>query len=336
MAAKWHWGVALLWFGPAGMAFQSPGGDGVAVRARAKHERQLDPGEAPRAELRVDAALVEVPVHVTTLAGQTVTNLKPENFRVLEDGVEQKITYFTQEDAPLSVGLLFDASSSMQKKIGKSTEAAAAFVRTANSQDEFFLVEFSDKPKLAVPFTMSPEAIYKRIARMRPFGRTALLDAIHMALLQMKSAKNSRKAIVIVSDGGDNRSRYTAGEVKTGMLESDVQLYAMGIFDWPALRSATRPGVRVRSGLPAEERNGPRLLDELAQVTGGRHYPVEDLDDLAATAERMSRDLRTEYVLGYSPSNASRDGRYRRIQLDVAAGEKLRADYRRGYYAPAQ
>jgi VWFA-related protein len=286
------------------------------------------PGEAPRAELRVDASLVEVPVHVTTFQGQAVTNLKPENFRVLEDGVEQKITYFTRDDAPLSVGLLFDASGSMQNKIGKSAEASAAFVKTANPQDEFFLIEFSDKPKLAVPFSMNPEAIYKRIAHMRPFGRTALLDAIHMALLQMKNAKNLRKAIVIVSDGGDNRSRYTAGEVKEGMLESDVQLYAMGIFDWPALRSVKR--------LPVEERNGPRLLDELAEETGGRHYPVEDLGDLPSISERISRDLRNEYVIGYSPSNAARDGKYRRIQLEVAGGEKLKADYRHGYYAPVQ
>lgn len=328
MAVKWHWGAALLWLAPAGMAFQSPGTDGVAVAARVKHESRPKLGEAPRAELRVDASLVEVPVHVTTFEGQTVTNLKPENFRVLEDGIEQKITYFTRDDAPLSVGLLFDASGSMQNKIGKSAEAAAAFVKTANPQDEFFLIEFSDKPKLAVPFTMNPEAIYRRIAHMRPFGRTALLDAIHMALFQMKSAKNQRKAVVIVSDGGDNRSRYTAGEVKTGMLESDVQLYAMGIFDWPALRSPKR--------LPAEEQNGPRLLDELAEQTGGRHYPVEDLDELASIGERISRDLRDEYVIGYSPSNAARDGKYRRIQLEVAPGEKLRSDYRHGYYAPAQ
>jgi VWFA-related protein len=310
------------------MAFQSPGADAVTVAARVKRESHSNPGEALRAELRVDASLVEVPVHVTTSEGRPVINLKPENFRVLEDGIEQKITYFTRDDAPLSVGLLFDASGSMQNKIGKSAEAAASFVKTANPQDEFFLIEFSEKPKLAVPFTMNPEAIYRRIAHMRPFGRTALLDAIHMALLQMKNARNLRKAVVIVSDGGDNRSRYTAGEVRAGMLESDVQLYAMGIFDWPKLRSAR--------GLPAEEQNGPRLLDELAEQTGGRHYPVEDLDELISISERISRDLRDEYVIGYSPSNVTRDGKYRRIQLEVAAGEKLKSDYRHGYYAPAQ
>ena len=328
MTAKWCLGAALLWFGPASMAFQSTGADAVAVAARVKRESHPNPGEAPRAELRVDASLVEVPVHVTTSEGRPVTNLKPENFRVLEDGIEQKITYFTRDDAPLSVGLLFDASGSMQNKIGKSAEAAASFVKTANPQDEFFLIEFSEKPKLAVPFTMNPEAIYRRIAHMRPFGRTALLDAIHMALLQMKNARNLRKAVVIVSDGGDNRSRYTAGEVRAGMLESDVQLYAMGIFDWPKLRSAR--------SLPAEEQNGPRLLDELAEQTGGRHYPVEDLDELTSISERISRDLRDEYVIGYSPSNVTRDGKYRRIQLEVAAGEKLKSDYRHGYYAPAQ
>jgi Ca-activated chloride channel homolog len=327
------WIILALLTGSAAQAFQAPGENAVSITPRITRVTLPNPGlnsgEPPIAELRVDSALVEVPAHVTREDGTALTNLAPEDFHVFEDGVEQRITHFTRDDAPLSVGLLFDSSGSMHDKMQKSLQATAAFFKTANAQDEFFLVEFSERPKLTVPFTTDPGQIYKRILRMRPFGRTSLLDAIHLALQQMKNARNSRKAIVIVSDGGDNRSRYTAREIKNGMLESDVQLYAMGIFDSSGKESKK---------LPAEEKNGPRLLDDLAEQSGGRHYPVSDLDDLASISEDISRDLREEYVIGYSPSNGSRDGKYRQIKLQVAAPQapKVRTYYRRGYYAPAQ
>jgi Ca-activated chloride channel family protein len=278
--------------------------------------------------LRIDSALVEIPVHVTKRDGSAVTSLMKDNFHVFEDGVEQRIHYFTQDDAPLSVGVLFDASGSMHNKMKKSSEAMATFFKTANAQDEFFLVEFSDRAKLTVPFSEDLDAITRRISHIKPFGRTSLLDAIHLATLQMKKAKNSRKAIVIVSDGGDNRSRFTASEIKNAMVESDVQVYAMGIFEQGDAKK-----------LPLEEQNGPRLLDDLAVQTGGRNYPVDNLDDLTSISERISRDLRNEYLIGYSPANAARDGKYRQIRLQVTAPPELpelRTYYRHGYYAPVQ
>lgn len=205
--------------------------------------------------LRVDTSLVLVPVHATSATGASITSLSPENFRVLEDGVEQKIATFSNEDAPLSVGLVFDSSASMSNKMRTSMQAAEAFFRTANEQDEFFLVEFGDKPKVSMPFTLDAELISKKIHHIRPFGRTSLIDAIHLALLQMRNARNSRKALIILSDGGDNRSRLTRRELKGALLESDVQLYAMGIFD---------EDVPKRS---EEEANGPQLLTELAEPT---------------------------------------------------------------------
>src|SRR5262249_2047513 len=156
------------------------------------------------------------------------------------------ITEFSREDGPISIGLLFDSSGSMQKKMRRSAEAAAAFFKTASSDDEFFLVEFNDRAKLAVPFTPDPEELYQHISHIKPFGRTSLFDAIHVALQQMRHARHLRKAIVILSDGGDNRSRYTGTEIKNAMLESDVQLYAMGIF-----------AEGDTSKLPQEEQNGP-------------------------------------------------------------------------------
>ena len=201
----------------------------VSIVPRARPEMQA--AGAPDVHLRVDASLVLVPIHATSDRGTSVTDLLKENFRLFEDGVEQKVSYFSKQDSPVSVGLVFDSSGSMANKIHESAEAAAAFFKTASTGDEFFLVEFGEKPKLMMPFTSDSDQIYKKIARTRPFGRTSLIDAIHLALVQMKNARNSRKAIVLLSDGGDNRSRYTRREIKSALLESEIQMYAMGIFD---------------------------------------------------------------------------------------------------------
>jgi Ca-activated chloride channel family protein len=296
------------------LAFQFPYDGPIAPRLR--------PETAPVADLRVDVPLALIPVHVTTEFGASVTTLKQENFRVFEDGVEQKIANFSSEDAPLSIGLLFDASGSMRNKIRKSAEAAAAFFRTANADDEFFLVEFNDRAKLSIPFTRDANLIYQHIVRTRPVGRTSLLDAIHMALTQMKDAKHLRKAIVIVSDGGDNRSRYTESEIKSAMREADVQVYALGIFD-PDDQPKHTP----------EEKNGPKLLGELAHQTGGRDFAIHNLEDLPTVCERIGNELRNQYVIGYAPSNADDSG-YRHVKVTLAAPEMppMRIYHRQGYF----
>lgn len=288
----------------------------------------LNADTVPIEHLRVDASMVLVPVHAMSATGANVTDLVAANFRVFEDGIEQKITYFSQDDAPLSVGLVFDSSGSMSNKIRKSATAAAAFFKTANAGDEFFLVEFGERPKLLTPFTPDSDEIYRKLVHSKPFGRTSLIDAIHMALIQMKNARNSRKVIVLLSDGGDNRSRLTPGQIKGALLESDVQLYAMGIFDSEDLPKHSR-----------EEQNGPRLLDELAEHTGGRVYTIDNLEDLESISSQLGTALRSEYLLGYMPSNPSRDGKYRHIKVDLALSSEPRAasiSYRRGYYAPLQ
>ena len=282
----------------------------------------------PRTDLRVDVPLIQLPVHVTTTIGTSVTDLRQKNFRVFEDGVEQTITHFAKEDAPISIGVVFDASGSMQTKIRKSSEAAAVFFKIANPDDEFFLVEFNDRPKLSVAFTRDAGEIYDRIAHVRTGGRTALLDAIHLALAEMKHAHNLRKAILIFSDGGDNRSRYTEREVKEAMLESDVQVYAIGIFDLDTAKKPTR-----------EELDGPRLLTEIAEETGGKHFPIEHLDELPSICDRIGNELRNEYLLGYLSTNGTRDGKYRHIKVMLSDAEgrpPLKPYYRQGYYAPAQ
>jgi Ca-activated chloride channel family protein len=295
------------------LAFQFPYDGPIAPRLR--------PETMPVADLRVDVPLALIPVHVTTELGASVTNLKQENFRVFEDGVEQKITTFSSEDAPVSIGLLFDASGSMRNKIRKSAEAASAFFRTANTDDEFFLVEFNDHAKLTVPFTRDSNLIYQHIMRTKPLGRTSLLDAIHMALTQMKDAKNLRKAIVILSDGGDNRSRYTESEIKSAMREADVQVYALGIYD-PDDKPKRTP----------EETNVPKLLGELARQTGGRDFAIRDLEDLPTVCERIGNELRNQYVVGYAPVNADGNG-YRHVKVTVTGPEMppMRVYHRQGY-----
>jgi VWFA-related protein len=331
MAHSWLAVCSSALFGlcSAGFGFQSPATDtSITVRPVARHEAVTTPAGTPAAHLRIDSSLVLIPVHVTTQVGTSITSLEKENFQLFEDNVEQKITTFTKDDAPLSIGLVFDTSGSMQNKMRKCTEAAATFFRTSNAEDEFFLVEFNDRPKLTVPFTADSDEIYNRIAHTKPWGRTSLLDAIHLAMVQMKQARHLRKAIVILSDGGDNRSRYSFSEIKNTMLESDVQLYAMGIFDHGDARRK-----------PAEEKNGPRLLDQLAEQSGGRHYPVDDLDELNSISDRISKELRTQYLLGYSPTNDGRDGKYHRVRVNLLPPKEmpaLRTYYRHGYYSPAQ
>lgn len=278
--------------------------------------------------LRIDTNLVLIPVTVTTPLNQFVTGMEKENFRLTEDKVEQDVSYFASFDAPLSIGLVFDASGSMGSKLNKSRQAAAEFFKTANPADEFFLVQFNDRPQLIQPFTRSTEEIQNRLTFTQAKGRTALLDGIYMALQELKKGKNPRRALLVISDGGDNSSRYTETEVRNLLREADAQLYAMGIFE-PV-------GSRGRS---AEELGGPGLLSELASMTGGRHFPVENLNDLPDIAAKIGIELRNQYVLGYVSKNLSRDGKYRRVtvKLNQPRGlPPLRALYRQGYYAPSQ
>jgi Ca-activated chloride channel family protein len=321
-------GCLALVFCSLGAAFQPPFGDDrveIATRMAAKP----NPAELGPAHLRVDSSLVLVPVHVTTALGVSVADLNKSNFQVFENNVEQIITHFSMDDAPLSIGLVFDASASMHNKLHKSSEAAAAFFKTANVEDEFFLVEFNERPRLAIPFTFDSDELYKHIVHTRTVGRTSLLDAIHMALLQMKKARHTRKAIVIVSDGGDNCSRYSVGQIRSALMESEVQVYAMGIFDLDDSPKKRTP----------EEVNGPKLLNELAELSGGKHYPIGNLNELPEISERIGNELRTQYLLGYSPQSMERDGKYRSIKLNVAPPPgmpALKAQYRRGYYAPSK
>jgi len=280
----------------------------------------------PSSNIRVDSSLVLVPVTVCDPNNRPVIGLEKEHFRVFDDKVEQAVTHFAMEDEPLAVGLVFDTSGSMGPKLRRSRMAAAEFFHQANPADEFFLVEFNDQPRLVVPLTRSTEEIQNQLTFTTSRGRTALLDAILLAMNEMKKSKMNRKALLIISDGGDNASRYTEAEVRSRVREGDVLIYALGIFE--------PYGSRSRS---PEELSGPGLLNDLAEQSGGRHLPVEDLSELPDIAAKIGIELRNRYLLGYSPTDRTRDGRYHHVRVQVVPPHglpPLRAYWRTGYYAP--
>lgn len=275
--------------------------------------------------IKVDVDLVLVNVTVTDPMNRLVTGLDKENFQLFEGSKTEDIKHFSSEDAPLSLGVIFDMSGSMSDKIEKAREAVVEFFKTANPQDEFFLIAFSDRPELLSDFTRSVEEVQGKLVYTVPKGRTALLDAIYLGLDKMREARNTKKALLIVSDGGDNRSRYTEGEIKNLVKEADVQIYAIGIFDF--------------LGRTPEEAGGPQLLDNITEVTGGRTYVINNPNELADTATKIGMELRNQYVLGYRPSNSVHDGKWRKIKVKLVPPKglpPLHVYAKTGYYAPTQ
>lgn len=277
-------------------------------------------------QMNVDRVIV--PVTVTDPYDRIVTGLAKGNFEIFDDKVEQQILSFATEDAPISVGMVFDTSGSMSDKLQKSKEAALEFFKTSNPEDAFMLISFSNRPYMVSAFTGNYENILDRMLFVKAGGRTSLLDAIYLGLSRMKKTDTSRKALLVISDGGDNHSRYTERDIKLAVKESDVQIYAIGIFEPLADRDRT-----------PEEAAGPSLLSELANVSGGRMFSVEDPSELPDIAEKISIQLRNQYVIGYKPSNLVRDGHWRRIKVKLHPPRglpPLQVYARTGYYAPTQ
>lgn len=301
----------------------------VGLKTRGAELEKASGARGRRASIfKIDSELVLINVTVTDPMGRMVTGLEKDHFTIKEDKVEQEIVQFGAEDAALSLAIVFDASGSMGHKMNKAREAVSQFFKTANPEDEFFLVQFNDRPEMITDFTRSSEEIQNRLTFTQSKGRTALLDAIYLALNEMKEAKNSQKALLVISDGGDNSSRYTEREIKRLVRESDVQIYAIGIFEPFSSRGRT-----------PEEMAGPGLLSEIAESTGGRHFPVENVNELPDIAEKIGIELRNQYVLGYVPANRNRDGKWRRVKVEVKkirGMPQLRPYFRNGYYAPAR
>ena len=287
-------------------------------------EPQIKPGQG----IKVDVNMTLVNVTVTDPLDRLVTGLEKEHFRVFEDGVEQEVLTLSSEDVPVSIGLVFDMSGSMSDKVEKAREAAVQFMRTANPQDQFFLVSFNERAELTSGFTSSVDELQNRMMFTASKGRTALLDAIYLGLSQMRGAHNGKRALLIISDGGDNHSRYNETDVKNYLKEADCQLYAIGIFDPIGIRSRT-----------PEELEGPSLLSEMTEMTGGRVFPVGNLGELPDIAAKIGMELRNQYVLGYKSSNSRNNGAWRKIKVKLRPPKglpPLNVYAKTGYYAPNQ
>ncbi len=276
----------------------------------------------------VNTTLVVIPVTVTDPSNRFVLGLEKDDFTLLEDNVEQKIEHFSGEDAPLSVGMIVDTSGSMDVKMDTSFHAVSAFLKTMTSQDEAFLIQVGDKAEVLQGFTSDMSQIQDKVSSLKAGGLTALLDGVQLGVQEMKKAKNARKALIVVSDGGDNNSRYTPQDIKNIVRQADTQIFAFGVFD-PV----------IFPGLPSEIVSGPRLLAQIADQTGGRAYGASEFSQLPGIAEKIAIELRNQYVLGYYPKNEARDGEYRHVEVKIRQPQglpTLKARWRLGYYAPSQ
>jgi len=285
-----------------------------------------EPAQNSSKPIQMDVSLVLVNMTVTDPNDRVVTGLEKQNFRIFEDGREQEIVTFSSEDIPISIGVIFDMSGSMSDKIGRARQAALQFLKTANPRDEFFMVSFNDRAQLTSGFTSSVDELQNRMIFTAAKGQTALLDAIYLGLSQMRSASNGKRALLVISDGGDNHSRYNEKDIRNFVKEADCQLYVMGVFDVNDMQRTD------------EERYGPTLLSELAEMTGGRVFAVENLNDLPDIASKIGTELRNQYVLGYKPSDARRNGTWRKIKVKLIPPKglpPLSVYARTGYRAPA-
>jgi VWFA-related protein len=295
---------------PAAFLAQTPQ---ISIEPRQKSK---DDAAIQRPDVRVDTNLVLIPVSVTDPLGRPVAGLEKQHFKIADNKAPQTISTFSMDDGPVALGLVFDTSDSMGAVLAQARRAAALFVKLANPGDQFLLVEFDSAPRMTVPLTDDLAHIQYELTFNQARGSTAFIDGIYMAMHEIKKSKHERKALIVVSDGGENNSRYTTGELKTVMQESEVLIYTV-----------------VIQGRDAN----PYLMKGIAEETGGRMFM--DNSSLPDIATKISIDLRNRYVLGYVPTNYSRDGLYHKVDVVMTPPKgliNLKTHWRRGYYAPTE
>ncbi|MBV8865279.1 MAG: VWA domain-containing protein [Acidobacteriaceae bacterium] len=284
--------------------------DASPVSIVTRSELHSDPALS-RTIIRTHVKLVLIPVLVTDPMQRPITGLHKQNFRLFEDGVEQNISWFLSEAAPISVGMVFDASNSMSNKLEPSREALYGFLRASFPGDEFSLLKFSDRPEPVCALTTDTTQIENGLTFIKAGGWTALFDAIYMAINQMKRASHGTKVLLIVSDGNDNNSRYTERQVEDLVREADVRIFAISIQS----RSPT--------------------LERISEDSGGRAYRVRKLDELPALTEALSTEVHSHYVLGYATKKGQSDGKYHRVKVELLQPSdypRLHVAWRHGYY----
>jgi Ca-activated chloride channel homolog len=302
----------------------------VVISARAGRSQSPQENPTPKSEkqppqtLKVDVELVLVNATVTDSLNRYVSGLEGNHFQIWEDKIEQKVEYFSAEDVPISIGVIFDVSGSMKDKISTARQAAATFLKTGNPEDEYFLVEFANRPEVAADFTTDVTKLQSKLLLTPAKGMTAMYDSVYLGLEKLKEGSNPKKALLLITDGEDNRSRYTFQNVKEFVKEQDVQIYSIGIVDeWNSQLGAGK--------------TGRAMIEELAELTGGQAFFPDSVYELEDICTKIAVELKNQYVIGYHTTNGAKDGKWRKIRVKVNPPkgiQRLNVRAKQGYYAP--
>jgi Ca-activated chloride channel family protein len=269
--------------------------------------------------------VVSLPVTVTDISNRLVTGLGKQHFEIFEDKVKQEITFFSDEDAPVNLGIVFDVSGSMKGKLDRARDALKAFIDTSHSDDDFFLVGFNQRANLLAEFT-DGESLSNKLTLVDPKGQTALYDAAYLGIEKVKQGRHTRNAMLLISDGQDNSSRYTYSEVRKLLKEAGVQIYCIGIVEIGGSAGGTL------------DMQGQSILEEIAQMTGGKAFFPRSPVELEEIMTRIALELRHQYSIGYVPTNVKTDGQWHKIKVNVKGPKgmsNLKVQHKEGYYAVA-
>jgi Ca-activated chloride channel homolog len=315
---KIHFSIAgcliafLLLAAPRGTQIENP--------SPASHQQQNPP---PGNSIKMTVGLVVLHATTENKKGVSVSGLDKDNFQVFEDGVAQRIETFSHEDVPVTVGLVVDGSGSMRPKHGDVLAAAKTFVQASNANDEMFVVNFNEHVSFGLPdditFTSKSVALQLALARSPISGQTALYDALAAALQQLKRGTRDKKVLIVISDGGDNASSHSnLKQIMTLAVESNAVIYTIGLFD------------------ESDSDRNPGVLKQLAHTTGGEFFQPETISDVVPLCAQIARDIRNQYTIAYTPTNAAQDGAFRAIQVRAKSPghDRLVVRTRPGYYAP--
>ena len=260
---------------------------------------------------------------MTDSYNRLVTGLDSHHFEVFEDKVKQDISFFSDDDAPVSLGIIFDVSGSMKGKLDRARDALKAFILTSHNDDDFFLVGFNQRANLVAEFT-DGDTLANKLTLVEPKGQTALYDAAYLGIEKVKQGRHNRHAMLLISDGQDNSSRYTYGELRKLLKEAGVQIYCIGIVEMGGGAGGTL------------DMQGQAILEEIAQVTGGKAFFPRSAAELEDATTRIALELRHQYSIGYNPTNVKRDGQWHKIKVNVKGPKglsNLKVQHKEGYYA---
>src|SRR5215510_2848441 len=307
---------------------QAAGQDPQSNKPANKTPSNQAPEQKPEVPYRVPVSitdLVSLTVTVTDGYDRLVTGLTKRDFELFEDKVKQDISHFSEIDAPINLGIIFDVSGSMKGKIDRARDALKAFIQTSHNDDDFFLVSFNQRANLVAEFT-DGETLINKLTLVNPSGQTALYDATYLGVEKVKQGRHNRHALLLVSDGQDNSSRYTYGELRRRLKEAGVQIYCIGIVEM---------GGGAGGSLDVQ---GQANLEEIAQSTGGKAFFPRSAAELEDITTRIALELRHQYSIGYNPTNVKRDGQWHKIKVNVNAKSaknlsNLRVQHKEGYYA---